>query len=443
MAEAKRRVRARSFGRIFYNQARMSSAGIAQLAVVLGSCTAGGAYVPAMADESIIVRGNGTIFLGGPPLVKAATGEVVTAEELGGADLHCATSGIADHFADDEPHALRIARQLVRALPDPGEGNLPRTAPRPPAFDPAEIRGLLPADPRQPMPVRSVLARLLDGSELTEFKARFGPSLITGFAHIHGYQVGVIANDGILFSESAQKGADAPHPHPHTKLAPFAAPSAAISRGPDASLGRSALHPAVHAARHPLALHPEHHRVHGRPAVRGRGDRQAWREARQRRGDSDGAQADARDRRLVRRRQLRHVRPRVLAKLHVDVAKRADRRDGRRAGGGRARAGEGGARPRSFAANPFRVCSTAHAPPQVKEEQLKKAGKPVDAAELDAQRERVRDAFDREAEATYATARLWDDGIVDPAHTREALAMGLAAASHQPIDEPAFGVFRM
>ena len=201
------RARARSFGRIFYNQARMSSAGIAQLAVVLGSCTAGGAYVPAMADESIIVRGNGTIFLGGPPLVKAATGEVVTAEELGGADLHCATSGVADHFADDEPHALRIARQLVRALPDPGEGNLPRTAPRPPAFDPAEIRGLLPADPRQPMPVRSVLARLLDGSELTEFKARFGPSLITGFAHVHGYQVGVIANDGILFSESAVKGA--------------------------------------------------------------------------------------------------------------------------------------------------------------------------------------------------------------------------------------------
>ncbi len=193
------------FGRIFYNQAHMSAAGIPQIAAVLGSCTAGGAYVPAMADESIIVRNQGTIFLGGPPLVKAATGEIVTAEDLGGGDLHARTSGVADHLAENDRHALGIARRVVASVarrPKPAAA-----APRPPTFDPAEIDALIPADPREPYDVREVIARLVDASEFDEFKRLYGPTLVTGFARIWGYRVGIVANNGILFSESAQKGA--------------------------------------------------------------------------------------------------------------------------------------------------------------------------------------------------------------------------------------------
>ncbi|MDT7950385.1 MAG: carboxyl transferase domain-containing protein [Acetobacteraceae bacterium] len=196
------------FGRIFYNQAQMSAAGIPQIAAVMGSCTAGGAYVPAMADESIIVRNQGTIFLGGPPLVKAATGEIVTAEDLGGGDLHARTSGVADHLADNDGHALGIARSIVRNL-----GGRPKRppfavhAPAPPRFDPAEIDALIPADPREPYDVREVIARLVDDSEFDEFKRLYGTTLVTGFARVWGYPVGIVANNGILFSESAQKGA--------------------------------------------------------------------------------------------------------------------------------------------------------------------------------------------------------------------------------------------
>ena len=196
------------FGRIFYNQAQMSAAGIPQIAAVMGSCTAGGAYVPAMADESIIVRNQGTIFLGGPPLVKAATGEIVTAEDLGGGDLHARTSGVADHLAENDAHALGIARAIVRNL-----GGRPKRppfalhAPVPPRFDPAELDAVIPADPREPYDVRQVIARLVDGSEFDEFKRLYGATLVTGFARIWGYPVGIVANNGILFSESAQKGA--------------------------------------------------------------------------------------------------------------------------------------------------------------------------------------------------------------------------------------------
>jgi 3-methylcrotonyl-CoA carboxylase beta subunit len=195
------------FGRIFYNQARMSSLGIPQIAVVMGSCTAGGAYVPAMSDETIIVKEQGTIFLGGPPLVKAATGEVVDAETLGGADVHTSISGVADHFAENDAHALDIARNIVAHLNRKKHIALALQASRDPLHAASELYGCVPADTRKPFDIREVIARIVDGSEFQEFKARYGKTLVTGFAHIHGYPVGIVANNGILFAESALKGA--------------------------------------------------------------------------------------------------------------------------------------------------------------------------------------------------------------------------------------------
>jgi len=194
------------FGRIFYNEARMSALGISQVAVVLGSCTAGGAYVPAMADENIIVKGKGTIFLGGPPLVKAATGEEVSAEELGGGDVHTRISGVSDYLAENDEHALEIARAIFENLPRAQKFPLDREEPEEPVYDPAELYGVIPRDTRVPYDVHELIARLVDGSRLHEFKARYGPTLVTGFARIHGYLVGIIANNGVLFSESALKG---------------------------------------------------------------------------------------------------------------------------------------------------------------------------------------------------------------------------------------------
>src|SRR4051812_20132213 len=195
------------FGRIFYNQANMSAMGIAQIACVMGSCTAGGAYVPAMADESIIVRNQGTIFLAGPPLVKAATGEVVSAEELGGADVHARVSGVADHYANDDVHALEITRRIVSHLNRNKEVGLELREPRAPLYEAAELHGIVPTDNRKSFDIREVIARVVDASELDEFKALYGSTLVCGFAHIHGYPVGIIANNGILYSESALKGA--------------------------------------------------------------------------------------------------------------------------------------------------------------------------------------------------------------------------------------------
>ncbi|MGH3441774.1 MAG: carboxyl transferase domain-containing protein, partial [Nitriliruptorales bacterium] len=195
------------FGRIFYNQANLSGGGIPQIAVVMGSCTAGGAYVPAMSDESIIVMEQGTIFLGGPPLVKAATGEEVSAEDLGGGDLHARESGVVDHLADDDAHALEITRSIFENLPSRPEPEIERSPAEPPAYDPAEIYGVIPKNPRRPFEIREVLARLVDGSRFHEFKARYGPTLLTGFAHLHGYPIGVLANNGVLFSESSLKAA--------------------------------------------------------------------------------------------------------------------------------------------------------------------------------------------------------------------------------------------
>jgi 3-methylcrotonyl-CoA carboxylase beta subunit len=195
------------FGRIFYNQANMSAAGIAQIAVVMGSCTAGGAYVPAMSDEAVIVRGQGTIFLAGPPLVKAATGEIVSAEDLGGADVHCRVSGVADHYAESDAHALGIARGIVAHLNTVKSPSLAMREPVPPRYEPRELYGIVEADRRRPFEVREIIARIVDGSDFDEFKRLYGATLVTGFAHIWGMPVGIVANNGILFSESAQKGA--------------------------------------------------------------------------------------------------------------------------------------------------------------------------------------------------------------------------------------------
>src|SRR4051794_4302074 len=233
------------FGRIFFNQANMSAKGIPQIAVVMGSCTAGGAYVPAMSDETIIVKNQGTIFLGGPPLVKAATGEEVSAEDLGGADVHTRLSGVADHFAENDSHALYLARQVVANLNLQKPMPVKAAAPEDPLYDPAELYGVIPADTRKPCDVREVIARIVDGSRFDAFKARYGDTLVTGFAHINGYPVGIVGNNGILFSESAE--------------------------------GR-ALHRTLRPARHSAGVFAKHHWLDGRPQIREPGHRQGRRQ---------------------------------------------------------------------------------------------------------------------------------------------------------------------
>ena len=289
------------FGRIFYNQATLSALGIPQVACVMGSCTAGGAYVPAMSDESIIVRKQGTIFLAGPPLVKAATGEVVSAEDLGGADVHARLSGVADHYAMDDGHALSLVRRIVSNFNSVKQPNIALAPPRDPLFDASELDGIVPSGTRTQYDIREIIARLVDASEFDEFKHLYGTTLVTGFAHIHGIPVGILGNNGILYSESALKGAhfiELCLPAPH---------SAAVSA--------------------------KHHRVHGRARLRGRRHRQ------ERRQDGDGgclrqrAEDHAGGRRLLRRRQLRHVRARLWPALPVHLAERARRADGLGAGG--------------------------------------------------------------------------------------------------------------
>ena len=288
------------FGRIFFNQATMSAQGIPQIAAVMGSCTAGGAYVPAMSDETIIVRDQGTIFLGGPPLVKAATGQEVTAEELGGGVLHARTSGVVDHLAADDADALRILRSIVATLPPPTRA-WERAAGRGPRRRPGLLYGAVPPDSRTPYDPREVIARIVDGSRLHEFKPEYAQTIVTGFAHIYGHPVGILANQGILFCESALKAAH------FVELCDQRAD--------------------------PAPLPAEHQRLHGRPGVRGGRDRQGRRQDGRRRRHRPGPQADRDRRRLLRRRQLRDVRPRLLAPLPVDVAERAHLGDGRRAGG--------------------------------------------------------------------------------------------------------------
>ena len=267
------------FGRIFFNQANLSAQGIPQIAAVMGSCTAGGAYVPAMSDETIIVRKQGTIFLGGPPLVQAATGEIVTAEDLGGADVHARTSGVVDHYAHDDRHALALCRRIVAGLNQVRLSQVALREPLPPRYDPTELYGVVPTDLRATYDAREVIARIVDASDFDEFKRLYGTTLLCGFAHIHGYPVGILANNGILFSE-------------------FGAEGRTFRR-------------IVQPARHPAGVSAEHHRLHGRAEIRGGRHCQGWRQIGDCRLHHVGAQAHRYHWRQLRRRQLRHVRPRI------------------------------------------------------------------------------------------------------------------------------------
>jgi 3-methylcrotonyl-CoA carboxylase beta subunit len=373
------------FGRIFYNQARLSAENIPQIAVVMGSCTAGGAYVPAMCDESIIVRDQGTIFLGGPPLVKAATGEVVDAEALGGADVHTAVSGVADHYAEDDAHALQIARRIVGHLNR--RKNVPAALrePREPLYPAEELYGIVPPDTRRPFDIREIIARVVDGSEFDEFKARYGKTLVTGFAHIHGCPVGIVANNGILFSESALKGA-----HFIELCNQRGIPLVFLQNITGFMVGRRYENAGIakDGAKMVTAVAcssvPKFTVViggsfgAGNYAMCGRayGARFLWMWPNARISVMGGEQAAS-----------------VLATV---------RRDAIEAGGGQ------------WAAE---------------EEEAFKAP--------------VREQYEQQGSPWYATARLWDDGIIDPADTRRVLGLALSASLNAPIEPARFGVFRM
>jgi acetyl-CoA carboxylase carboxyltransferase component len=358
------------FGRIFFNQARMSAKGIAQIAVVMGSCTAGGAYVPAMSDETVIVRGTGTIFIGGPPLVKAATGQDVSAEELGGADVHTRRSGVADYYATSDEHALALARQIVRNLqsrkPEPPWET---TEPQPPAADPAELYGLIPEDYRQQTDARELIARIVDGSRFDEFKALYGETLVTGFARIEGYPVGILANNGVLFAESSQKGA-----HFIELACKRRVPLVFLQNITGFMVGQE--YEAGGIAR-------------------------------------DGAKL-------------------VMAVANAEVPKLTVIVGG------------------SFGAGNYAMCGRAYAPRQLwmwPNARISVMGGEQAATVLtmvgDADPDEIRAKYEREGSPYYSTARLWDDGIIDPLDTRRVLALGLSAALNAPIPETTFGVFRM
>jgi 3-methylcrotonyl-CoA carboxylase beta subunit/propionyl-CoA carboxylase len=373
------------FGRIFFNQARMSAERIAQIAAVMGSCTAGGAYVPAMSDETVIVRGTGTIFLGGPPLVKAATGEEVTAEELGGADVHTRLSGVADYLAEDDSHALDICRTIVSTLHTVKHLPLDMTAPEEPLYDPAEIYGIVSADSRKPYDVREVIARIVDGSRFDEFKERYGTTLVTGFARLHGFLVGFIANNGVLFSESALK---ATHFIEVCNLR--GVPLVFLQNITGFIVGSK----------------------YERAGIA-----------------KDGA------------KMVHAVANSVVPKFTVII---------------------GG----SFGAGNYGMCGRAYEPrllwmwpnarisvmgaqqaasvlTTVKRDQLAREGKPLSAEDEDAIRQPILEKYEHEGSPYYSTARLWDDGIIDPVDTRRTLALGLSAAYNAPIPDARFGVFRM
>jgi acetyl-CoA carboxylase carboxyltransferase component len=373
------------FGRIFYNEARLSAAGIAQIASVHGLCTAGGAYIPAMADQNVIVRGTGTIFLGGPPLVKAATGEDVTAEELGGAHVHTTISGVSDHMAEDDGHALEILRDIVAHLGRPPSAPPRLKAPTPPAYDPEELLGLLPRDPKKTYDAREIIARLVDGSDFFEFKAGYAPTLVTGFAHLQGIPVGIIANNGILFSESALKGA-----HFIELCCQEQIPL--------------------------LFLHNINGFIVGK------------------RYEHGGIARDG-------------------AKLVHAVANAAVPKISLLVGG-------------SFGAGNYGMCGRGYSPrylfswpsarlavmggeqaanvlATVKEQQLARQGQKLTAEELAALKAPILAKYERESSPYYATARLWDDGVIDPRRTREVLGMAFASTLHHEWQKTRFGVFRM
>jgi 3-methylcrotonyl-CoA carboxylase beta subunit/propionyl-CoA carboxylase len=373
------------FGRIFFNQARMSAERIPQVAAVMGSCTAGGAYLPAMSDETIIVKGTGTIFLGGPPLVKAATGEEVSAEELGGADVHTRFSGVADYFAEDDEHAIELCKTIVSTLHTVKQLPPDMAEPEEPRYDPAEIYGIVNADIRKPYDVREIIARLVDGSRFDEFKERYATTLVTGFARLHGFLVGIVANNGVLFSESALK---ATHFIELCNLR--GVPLIFLQNITGFMVGSK----------------------YERAGIA-----------------KDGA------------KMVHAVANSVVPKFTVII---------------------GG----SFGAGNYGMCGRAYEPrllwmwpnarisvmgahqaasvlTTVKRDQLAREGKPFTPEEEDAIRQPILDKYEHEGSPYYSTARLWDDGILDPADTRKALALGLSMAYNAPISEPRFGVFRM
>jgi acetyl-CoA carboxylase carboxyltransferase component len=373
------------FGRIFFNQARLSAEGIAQVAVVMGSCTAGGAYVPAMSDETIIVKGTGTIFLGGPPLVNAATGEDVSAEDLGGADVHARHSGVADYLANDDAHALDLARTVVSTLHTVKAAPGDRTTPEDPAYDPAELFGIVNANPRHPYDVREVIARLVDGSRFDEFKRLYAPTVVTGFARLHGQLVGIIANNGVLFSESALKAT-----HFIELCSLRGVPLVFLQNITGFIVGRQ----------------------YERAGIA-----------------KDGA------------KMVHAVATTPVPKYTVVI---------------------GG----SFGAGNYGMCGRAYDPrllwmwpnarisvmggeqaatvlSTVKRDQLARDGRELTEDEERQIREPILEKYDREGSPYYSTARLWDDGILDPLRTRDALALAISAAGNAPIGPPRFGVFRM
>ena len=373
------------FGRIFYNQANMSAQGIGQVAVVMGSCTAGGAYVPAMSDETIIVKNQGTIFLGGPPLVKAATGEVVSAEDLGGGDVHTRLSGVADHLANDDHHALALARQAVANLNTTKTMQGATRTPAPPALDANELYGVIPTDTRKPFDVREIIARVVDDSAFDEFKARFGPTLVCGFAHIEGMPVGIVANNGILFSESAQKGAHFIELCCQRKI-----PLVFLQNITGFMVGRKVENEGI--ARH-------------------------------------GA------------KMVTAVACAQVPKFTVII-------------GGSFGAGNYGMCGRAF--NPrflwmwpnARISvmggeQAAGVLATVKRDGIEAKGGTWSADEEAAFKAPVQQQYEHQGHPYYATARLWDDGVIDPVDTRRVLALGLSAAHNATIPETRFGVFRM
>ena len=367
------------FGRIFFNQARLSARGISQVALVMGSCTAGGAYVPAMSDETVIVKGTGTIFVGGPPLVKAATGEEVSAEELGGAELHTVRSGVADHYALDDEHALAIGRSIVRHLARrPPEPPWETAEPAEPAVDPEGLYGVVPVDPRQSYDVRELIARMVDRSELHEFKERYGETLVCGFARIHGYPVGVVANNGILFSESALKGA-----HFVELCSQRRIPLVFLQNVTGFMVGR---------------------------------DYEAGGIAK------DGAKL------------VTAVATTAVPKFTVIV------------GGsfGAANYGMAGRAysPRQLWMWPNARISVMGGPQAARVLSTVRGGFETDA-DRDAFEAPILDQYEREGSPYYSTARLWDDGVIDPLDTRRVLALGISAALNAPIPEPGFALYRM
>ena len=373
------------FGRIFYNQARMSAAGIPQIAVVMGSCTAGGAYVPAMADEAIIVRRQGTIFLGGPPLVKAATGEVVTAEELGGADVHARRSGVADHYALDDRQALAMARRTVANLGARSGPAPDLSPPEPPALDPADIDGVMPSDPKQQVDVREIIARLVDGSRFDEFKALYATTLVTGFARLAGIPVGIIANNGILFSESAEKGA-----HFVELCCQRRIPLVFLQNITGFMVGRE--YEAGGIARAGAKL-------------------------------------------------VTAVSCAAVPKITLII-------------GGSYGAGNYGMCGRAFSPRFLFTWPTARISVMggeqaasvlatVRRDNIEADGGRWSADEEEAFKAPIRETYEREGHPFYATARLWDDGIIRPRDTRRVLSLALAATLNAPIEETRFGVFRM